>query len=133
MDDLHSINDAINRRAGRKLLPSIAVSVLILGIVFGALKLNPIFFATCMWLAMLLAIQEILRAYKAGGIDLPALPLHIAATGILAATWFGKIEGLAVSLAVVIPNVMVYLLFVSPKDFVKRSTAAVFAIFYIPF
>lgn len=133
MDDLHSINDAINRRAGRKLLPSIAVSVLILGIVFGALKLNPIFFATCMWLAMLLAIQEILRAYKAGGIDLPALPLHIAATGILAATWFGKIEGLAVSLAVAIPNVMVYLLFVSPKDFVKRSTAAVFAIFYIPF
>jgi phosphatidate cytidylyltransferase len=133
MDDLHSLNDAINKRAGRKLLPSIAVSVAILAIVFGALKLNPIFFAFFVWGAMLLAIREIVRAYKAGGIELSSLPLYLAATGILAATWFGKIEGLSVSLAVAIPNVMVYLLFVSPKDFVKRSTSAVFAIFYIPF
>ena len=82
---------------------------------------------------MLLAMREMVRAYKGGDIDLPGLPLYVAATGILAAAWFGKIEGLAVSLAVAIPNVMVYLLLASPKDFVKRSTAAVFAIFYIPF
>ena len=133
MDDIHSINDAINKRAGRKLIPSIAVSLVILGIVFGALKLNPVFFATFVWIAMLIAIREIVRAYKAGDIDLPALPLYIAATGILGATWFWNIEGLSASLALTIPNVMVFLLLLSPKDFVKRSTAAVFAIFYIPF
>ena len=133
MDDLHSINDAINKRAGRKLLPSIAVSLGILGVVFGALRIAPLLFAALIWIAMLLAIREIVRAYKAGNIDLPALPLYIAATGILAATWFGYIEGLSVSLAVAIPNVMVFLLLLSPKDFVKRSTAAVFTIFYIPF
>ena len=133
MDDLHSINDAINKRAGRKLLPSIAVSLGILGVVFGALWIAPLLFAALIWIAMLLAIREIVRAYKAGNIDLPALPLYIAATGILAATWFGYIEGLSVSLAVAVPNVMVFLLLLSPKDFVKRSTAAVFTIFYIPF
>ena len=35
MDDLHSINDAINKRAGRELIPSIAVSVVILAAVGG--------------------------------------------------------------------------------------------------
>lgn len=133
MDDLHSLNDAINKRAGRKLLPSIAVSLGILGVVFGALRIAPLLFAALIWIAMLLAIREIVRAYKTGNIDLPAFPLYIAATGILAATWFGYIEGLSVSLAVAIPNVMVFLLLLSPKDFVKRSTAAVFTIFYIPF
>ncbi len=133
MDDLHSINDAINKRAGRDLLPSIVVSMGILLIVFGSLKLDPIIFAISTWVAVLLAMREMLRAYKFGGIDISELPLYVAATGILSATWFGKIEGLSISLAVAIPNVMVYLLLASPKDFVKRSTAAVFAIFYIPF
>jgi len=133
MDDIHSFNAAINKRAGRKLLPSIGVSFAILGIVFGALKLNPLIFAGFVWIVMLLAIREIVRAYKGGDIDLPGLPLYLAATGILAAAWYGKVEGLSISLAVAIPNVMVYLLLASPKDFVKRSTAAVFAIFYIPF
>ena len=133
MDDLHSINDAINKRAGRKLLPSIAVSIAILGVVFGALKLNPFLFALFIWVAMLLAIREIVRAYKTGNIELLALPLYLATTGILAATWYGKIEGLSASLAIAIPNVMVYILLNSSKEFVKRSSAAVFAIFYIPF
>jgi phosphatidate cytidylyltransferase len=133
MDDLHSINNAINQRAGRKLIPSILVSLLILGVVFGALKLNPVIFAALIWAAMLMAIQEIVRAYKTGEIILPAFPLYIAATGILGATWFGKIEGLSVALAVTIPNLMVFLLLLTSQDFVKRSTAAVFAIFYIPF
>ncbi len=133
MDDLNSINNAINKRAGRKLLPSIAVSLGILAVVFGALKISSLLFAAFIWVAMLLAIREIVRAYKAGNIDLPTLPLYVAATGILGAAWYGKIEGLAVSLAFAIPNVMVYLLLRSAKDFVKRSTAAVFAIFYIPF
>ena len=132
MDDLNSINNAINKRAGRKLLPSIAVSLGILAVVFGALKINPLLFAAFIWVAMLLAIREIVRAYKAGNIDVPTLPLYVAATGILGAAWYGKIEGLAVSLAFTISNVMVYLLLRSAKDFVKRSTAAVFAFFCIP-
>ncbi len=133
MDDLHSINEAINQKAGRKLLPSILVSLLILALVFGSLKVSPVIFDLLIGAAMLLGINEIVRAYEGGGIHLPELPLYVAAAGLLGATWYGKISGLAVALAIAIPNVMVYLLLKSPVDFVKRSTAAVFAIFYIPF
>ena len=54
-------------------------------------------------------------------------------SGILGATWFKNIDGLSVSLAIAIPNVVVYLLFVTPKDYVRRSSVAVFSIFYLPF
>ncbi|GBL25366.1 hypothetical protein EMGBS7_02620 [Candidatus Planktophila sp.] len=33
MADLHAINDAINKKAGRKLLPSILVSLFLLGLI----------------------------------------------------------------------------------------------------
>ena len=133
MDDLHSINEAINKRAGRQLLPSIAVSLVILGAIFGALKLRPDTFAALVWVAILLAIREIVRAFKSSEINLPEIPLYLAATGILAATCYKGIDGLSVSLAIAIPNVVVFLLFQSPKDFVKRASSSVFALFYIPF
>jgi phosphatidate cytidylyltransferase len=133
MDDLHSLNAAINKRAGRKLIPSILVSLTILAAVFGGLKVKPDIFAAIVWLAVVLAVRELVRAFKSAGIELPELPMQIASTGILAATWYKGIDGLAVSLAIAIPNVVVFLLFQSPKDFVKRSSSSVFALFYIPF
>lgn len=133
MEDFHSINESINQKAGRKLLPSILVSLSILGIVFGALKINTNIFMVFVWVAMLLANREIVRAYSRGGIQIPLSVLLIANTGLLAAAWWGKVSGLAVATAFAIPNVMVSILVISSKDFVKRSTAAVFAIFYIPF
>jgi phosphatidate cytidylyltransferase len=133
MEDLHSLNDAINERAGRKLLPSILVSIAILAVVFGSLKIAPVLFAALVAIAIMFAVNEMVRAYTFGGIELPLWPLYVASAGLLGATWYGKVSGLAVALAVAIPNVMVYLLFKSPLEFVKRSTAAVFALFYIPF
>jgi phosphatidate cytidylyltransferase len=133
MEDFHSINESINQKAGRKLLPSILVSLSILGVVFGALKINTNIFMVFVWVAMLLANREIVRAYSRGGIQIPLSILLIVNTGLLAAAWWGKVSGLAVATAFAIPNVMVSILVISSKDFVKRSTAAVFAIFYIPF
>jgi phosphatidate cytidylyltransferase len=52
---------------------------------------------------------------------------------MILAAWFGKVSALAVVTSFVIPNIMAYLLIRSPKDFVKRSTASAFALFYIPF
>ncbi len=115
MDDLHSINDAINKRAGRKLIPSIIVGFGILGLVFGALRLSPLLFAVLVWIAILLAIREIVRAYKAGGIDIPAFPLYRCKWN----SWcymVWKDRGTFCSLAITIPNVMVFLLLLSPKD-----------------
>ena len=133
MDDLHLINDAINKRAGRRLLPSIFVSMVMLIIIFGSLKINPAIFAYFVWLMILFAMYELIRAFKSSDIEISLIPLFIATTGIVGATWFKNIDGLSVSLAVAIPNVVVYLLFVTPKDYVRRSSVAVFSIFYLPF
>lgn len=133
MDDLHSINDAINKRAGRNLINSIIVGVLLLVVTFGSAFYVQGAFGCLVWLAEMIAIRELKLAYRHGGIEVPEYGLQIAATVMVIATWFGKISALSVATAIVIPNVMSYLLIRSPKDFVKRSIASAFALFYIPF
>jgi phosphatidate cytidylyltransferase len=133
MDDLHSLNEAINKKAGRKLIPSIFVAIVILALVFGTVYLVPALFAGLLWIAVLLAVRELSHAYRAGGIDLPENVLYIASTAIILAAWYGRVSGLAVAMGIAIPNVLVYILFKTPKDFIRRSTSATFALFYIPF
>ena len=133
MDDFHSLNEAINKKAGRKLGPSILVSLAILAVVFLTISFAPPLFAIFAWVAILLAGRELTRAYRAGGIDLPDNAISIAITLLLAAAWFGRVSGLAVAIAIAIPCVLVYILLRDPKDFVRKSTAAAFAIFYLAF
>ena len=133
MDDFHSLNSAINARAGRKLGPSILVSLAILAVVFLTISFAPPLFAIFAWIAILLAGRELTKAYKAGGIELPVNAISIAITLLLAAAWFGRVSGLAVAIAIAIPCVLVYMLLRDPKDFVRKSTAAAFAIFYLAF
>jgi phosphatidate cytidylyltransferase len=133
MDDLHSINDAINKRVGRNLVTSTIVGVLLLVVVFGSAYLVQGAFGFLVWVAAMVATRELKLAYRHGGIEVPEHGLQVAATVMIIATWFGKVSALAVATAIVIPNVMSYLLIRSPKDFVKRSTASAFALFYIPF
>jgi len=133
MDDFHSLNEAINARAGRKLGPSILVSLAILAVVFLTISFVPPLFAVFAWIAIMLAGRELTKAYRAGGIDLPDNAISIAITILLAAAWFGRVSGLAVAIAIAIPCVLVYILLRDPKDFVRKSTAAAFAIFYLAF
>jgi phosphatidate cytidylyltransferase len=60
-------------------------------------------------------------------------PLFLGVSAILVATWFGHINGLAISMAVVLPNVLALMLLRSPKNFVRRASGAALIIFYIPF
>jgi phosphatidate cytidylyltransferase len=66
MDDLHALNEAINQRAGRKLLPSIAVSLALLAAVFSTVYFVPVAFAVLVWIAVMLATRELVDAYKQG-------------------------------------------------------------------
>ena len=131
MADLHAINDAINKRAGRKLLPSILVSLFLLALIFGSINTEPLLFFALIWLVIMLGVREIAHAYRTGGIELPDYVLMTAATVLLVATWNGNTQGLAVSAGLTIPVLMITLLLISQKDFIKRSTSAVFIIFYL--
>ena len=92
MDDLHALNEAINQKAGRKLLPSIAVSLAILAVVFLSVYFVPIAFALLVWVAVMLALRELVAAYKTGGIELPEVALQIAGTALLIALTTGAIS-----------------------------------------
>lgn len=133
MADIHSIHSAINKRAGRNLGTSIAVSLAIAALVFGSIAINPALFAVLVGLALMLGIRELNHAYRTGGVLIPDWLLVATVPVTVTAAWFGNISLLAVVLVMVATNAVVILMFLNATDFVKRSTAAVFAVFYIPF
>ena len=133
MSDLHSLNDAINKRAGRKLLPSIIVSVSLILLVMGTVKLIPVAFAVVVGIAVYLSVRELMKALAVGEITFSPLMMPIAIAAIIAGTWWGGINGLAVATALVIPNMYFFILLQGIDDFVKRASAATLALVYIGF
>ena len=133
MSDLHSINEAINKRAGRKLLPSIAVSLSLIALVWFALAYQRAIFALVVTIAVVLGIRELNKAFTAVDIHIPLWSLTTAAVGLCAATWFGGISGLAVATAIAFPCLLVLLLPRGTINFVKTASASALALVYLPF
>jgi phosphatidate cytidylyltransferase len=133
MSDLHSINEAINKRAGRKLLPSIFVSLFLIGLVWFALAYERIIFAGLVTVAVVLGIRELNKAFSAVSIDIPLWSLTTAAVGLCASTWLGGISGLAVATAIALPCLLVLLLPRGVDNFVKTASASSLALIYLPF
>ena len=133
MEDLHSINEAINRRAGRKLGPSILVSLSLVALIWVSLAFQPIVFAGVVTVAVILGIREISRAFAAAKTNTSTKALTIVAIGLSIATWVDGVEGLAVSTAVALPLLLINLLRSGPEGFVRRATATTLALIYIPF
>ena len=133
MSDIHSINEAINKRAGRKLFPSIAVSLTLVALVWFALAYRREIFAVVVAVAVLLGIREIVRAFNASGIYISSAGLMIAALALSYATWNGGVAGLAVATAIAIPVLLIQLLTRGPEGFVASATATTFSLLYLPF
>jgi phosphatidate cytidylyltransferase len=133
VSDLHSINEAINKRAGRKLLPSIAVSISLIALVWFALAYQRAIFALLVTLAVVLGIRELNKAFTAVDIHIPLWSLTTAAVGLCAATWFGGISGLAAATAIAFPCLLVLLLPRGTVNFVKTASASALALVYLPF
>ena len=103
MSDIHSLNEAINKRAGRKLLPSIGVSLSLIALIWFALAYRREIFAVVVTVAVLLGIREIVRAFSIRGTYLSINALIIATIALSYAAWNGGVAGLAVATAIAIP------------------------------
>jgi phosphatidate cytidylyltransferase len=130
MSDLHSINEAINKRAGRKLLPSIAVGLFLLAIIFSTMAYIPVLFAVFVGIAVLIALHELTTAFKTREIQINYLQLSLATTLILASSWVGGLPGLAVSVAIALIANLFLVLLRGTDGFIKNATASAFALLY---
>ena len=133
MSDLHSINEAINKRAGRKLLPSIGVSLFLISLVWFSLASYRIIFAGLVTIAAVLGIRELHHALSTRNIDIPQWSLTTAAVALSAAAWFGGVSGLSVATAIAFPCLLVLLLPRGTEGFVGTASASALALIYLPF
>lgn len=130
MSDLHSINEAINKKAGRKLIPSILVGLALLGIIFSTMAFLPILFALFVLIAVLLALHELSAAFNARDLKVNFTHLSIATTAVIASSWFAGLPGLAISIVASIIGLLLLQLLKGTTGFVKNATATTFALMY---
>ncbi len=133
VSDLHSINEAINAKAGRKLLPSILVSLTLIALVWSTLAYARVIFALLVAIAVSLGIREITRAFAAAGTHISMRTLILATCGLTYAAWNAGVAGLAVATAIAFPVLLIFRLRKGPQDFVKSATATTLALIYLPF
>ena len=133
MSDLHSINEAINAKAGRKLLPSIFVGLSLVALVWLSLAYARILFAVLIAVVISLGIRELVRAFAAANIGVSSVSLNLATIGLIYATWIDGVEGLVVGTAIAFPILLILRLRKGPHDFVRSATATTFGLIYLPF
>jgi phosphatidate cytidylyltransferase len=130
MSDLHAINEAINKRAGRKLLPSIAVGLLLLAIIFSTMAFIPELFALFVGIAVLIALREMTSALRSRDIDINFLHLSVTTALVLLSAWVGGLPGLSVSIVIGLISILFLVLLKGTEGFIKNATASAFALMY---
>jgi phosphatidate cytidylyltransferase len=130
---MHSINEAINAKAGRKLLPSIVVGLSLVALIWLTLAYIPFTFTVLVAIAICLGIREITRAFAVAGIRISDTALVAATIGLIYATWFDGTEGLVLATAIALPVLLILRLRKGPHEFVKSATATIFTLAYLPF
>ncbi len=133
MSDIHSINEAINKKAGRKLVPSIVVGLSLLGLIWFSLSVYKELFLVVLGTSVVLGIREIVRAFNSRSIAISFPSLSIAAVALLGAAWIDGIAGLAIATAISFPILLIRLLLNGPEGFVGKATATTFTLLYLPF
>ena len=133
MSDIHAINEAINKRAGRKLGPSIVVGLSLLALIWASLAYYRGAFAAVVLIAVILGVREIIGAFKSKGIYLSRAANYSAAIAIGVAAWIGGTRGLLSATVIAAIISLIALLRKGSENFVANATAAVFSILYLPF
>ena len=133
MSDLHSFNEAVNARAGRKLFPSIAVGLSLIAAIWLSLAFERTAFALLVSVALVLATKELSAALTSVGFVNSFRTLAVAVVAISLSTWFAGINGLVLSMAAAFTLILLLSLRHGPENFVKRASSTGLALLYLPF
>ena len=133
MSDLHALNEAINKKAGRKLFPSIAVGLTLLVLVIASLAFQRVLFLPLAIAAIIRGVWELGQALDRANIEISVPTISFCAVAIMTSAWVKDVTGLAVATAISIPFLLISGLPKGHHNFVKNATATVFATIYLPF
>ena len=131
MSDLHAINEAINKRAGRKLFTSLFIALILLAIIFTSMALLPVAFALVVALAFAISIHELVVAYRGSGIYPPGPLLIISGLSLYLIAWWRGDNGLFVALPVVAIINLIWLLKKGPSEYASRASASILTLLYL--
>lgn len=133
MSDLHAINEAINKRAGRKLFTSLFIALILLAIIFTSMALLPVAFALVVALAFAISIHELIGAYRGSGIYPPGSLLIISGLSLYGVAWWQGSKGLLLALPIAAIINLVWLLKKGPGEFASRASATLLTLVYLGF
>jgi phosphatidate cytidylyltransferase len=120
-------------RAGRDLPRAIASGVVLGVVIVASLVFYKPAFMVVVAAAVVVAIWELHRGFRAKGIDLPQEPLMVGGVVMVVLAYLFGAPALVTATAVTGLVTMLWLLRRGIEGFVANSTASVFTIFYIPF
>jgi phosphatidate cytidylyltransferase len=119
-------------RAGRNLPAAIAVGVALGAVILGSLYWHKFLFTFVVLAAALVAVDEVRRAFQAGGATVAREPLFAGTTAMLVAAYFGGPRALLVALALTVLATIFWRMPRGSHGFVRDITAGVFLIGYVP-
>jgi len=119
-------------RAGRNLPAAIAVGVGLGALILGSLYLQKVLFVVLVLAAVLVAVDEMMKALKTGGAVIPRIPLFVGTTAMLVAAYFGGPMALLVALALTVLGTIFWRMPGGSIGFVRDASAGVFLIGYVP-
>ena len=119
-------------RAGRNLPAAIAVGVSLGVIIVGSLFWQKVLFVFVVLATVLVAVEEMIRALRAGGAFIPRIPLLAGTTAMLLSAYFGGPMALLVALALTVLATLVWRMPAGSIGFVRDVSAGVFLIGYVP-
>jgi phosphatidate cytidylyltransferase len=119
-------------RAGRNLPAAIGVGVGLGAVIIGSLFWQKSLFVLVVLAAVLVAVDEMIRALKTSGATIPRIPVLAGTTAMLVAAYFGGPMALLVGLALTVLATIFWRMPSGSIGFVRDVTAGVFLLAYIP-
>ncbi|HNM98426.1 MAG TPA: phosphatidate cytidylyltransferase, partial [Marmoricola sp.] len=120
-------------RAGRDLPAAITSGVVLVVAILASLIFWKPAFMVIVAVAVVVAIWELNRGFRARGINLPEEPLMIGGATMVVLAYFLGAAWLVTATAVTGLVIMLWLLRRGVDGYVRDATASMFALFYVPF
>ena len=120
-------------RTGRNLPAAIGVGAVMGGLVLLTLLTVKATFLLYMGAAVLIALDELIKALRQKQINVPIIPVGLGTVAALACTYWLGYRGMAAAVALTVLAVLGHRLTTTTENYVRDVTAGVFATIYIPF